>query len=162
MKTKRLYFLVIIQATVFLSSCSSLDGLRFWKSDEIEADEPRELISFSNQKSILSLWDISFEGENEIGNFEPGFSSQSLFFSDSEGTVSSIDIDSGAKNWSVELSFLSSGTAAGYGILVVADIDGNVIALDQKDGSKLWTTNVKGEVLSKAAIDTKIIVIKAF
>ena len=160
MKTKRLYFIVIIQATVFLSSCSSLDGLRFWKSDEIEADEPRELISFSNQKSILSLWDISFEGENEIGNFEPGFSSQSLFFSDSEGTVSSIDIDSGAKNWSVELSFLSSGTAAGYGILVVADIDGNVIALDQKDGSKLWTTNVKGEVLSKAAIDTKIIVIK--
>tara|TARA_B100001250_G_C19796280_1_gene788854 strand:- start:105 stop:1259 length:1155 start_codon:yes stop_codon:yes gene_type:complete len=157
---KSLYFLVVILATVFLSSCSSLDGLRFWKSDKVDSDEPKELLSFSNQKSILSLWDISFEGENEIGNFEPGFSSQSLFFSDSEGTVSSIDIDSGANNWSTELAFLSSGTAAGFGILIVADVDGNVIALDQKDGSVLWTTNVKGEVLSKAAIDTKIVAVK--
>ena len=160
MKVKSLYFLAIIQVTFLLSSCSSLDGLRFWKSDVVDSDEPKELVSYSNQKNILSLWDISFDGENEIGNFEPGFSSQSLFFSDSEGTVSSIDIDTGTNNWSKELAFLSSGTAAGFGILVVADIDGNVIALDQKDGSMLWTTNVKGEVLSKAAIDTKIVVVK--
>ena len=69
-------------------------------------------------------------------------------------------INSGNNNWSTNLNFLSSGTAVGFGILVVSDIDGNVIALDQDDGSKLWSTNVKGEVLSKAAIDTKIVAVK--
>ena len=58
------------------------------------------------------------------------------------------------------MNFLASGTAAGFGIVVVSDIQGNVIALDQKDGSKLWSSNVKGEVLSKAAIDAQIVVVK--
>ena len=147
--------------TVFLlSSCSSLDGLRFWETDDVDPDEPKQLNTFSEVKNISLIWEQAFDGENKIGNFEPGFSSQSLFFSDSQGTVSSMAINSGNNNWSTNLNFLSSGTAVGFGILVVSDIDGNVIALDQDDGSKLWSTNVKGEVLSKAAIDTKIVAVK--
>ena len=147
--------------TVFLlSSCSSLDGLRFWETDDVDPDEPKQLNTFSEIKNISLIWEQAFDGENKIGNFEPGFSSQSLFFSDSQGTVSSMAINSGNNNWSTNLNFLSSGTAVGFGILVVSDIDGNVIALDQDDGSKLWSTNVKGEVLSKAAIDTKIVAVK--
>ena len=157
---KRLHFFLIIQTMFILSSCSSLDGLRFWKSDKVDPDEPKELYKIENKKDVQIIWDISFKGENEIGNFEPAFSSKSIFFSDSQGSVSSIDISNGSIDWSTELNFLASGTAAGFGIVVVADVDGNVIALDQKDGSKLWSTNVKGEVLSKSVIDTKIVAVK--
>ena len=114
-----------------------------------------------NQKDLSITWNLSFDGENEIGNFEPGFSSQNLFFADSEGTLSSIAINNGETVWSTELNFLASGTAAGFGIVVVADVDGNVIALDQKDGAQLWSTNVKGEILSKSVIDTQIVVVKS-
>jgi outer membrane protein assembly factor BamB len=138
-----------------------LQGLKFWETDEVDPDEPKELSSYENQKDISNIWNLSFDGENEIGNFEPGFSSQNLFFADSEGTLSSISLKSGEKEWSIELNFLASGTAAGFGILVVADVDGNVIALDQKDGSQLWSTNVKGEILSKSVIDTQIVVVKS-
>ena len=41
-----------------------------------------------------------------------------------------------------QLNFLSSGVASGFGILVVSDIKGNVIALNQNDGSEIWSTNV--------------------
>ena len=157
---KKIHFFIIFQAIFILSSCSSFDGLRFWKSDEVDPDEPKELYKIENKKDVQIIWDISHNGENEIGNFEPAFSSKSIFFADSEGTLSSIDISSGNINWSTELNFLASGTAAGFGIIVVADVDGNVIALDQKDGSKLWSTNVKGEVLSKSVVDTKIVAIK--
>ena len=160
MNNKSIHFFLVLQATFILSSCASLDGLRFWETDEIDPDEPRELFTIENQKDISIIWEVAFSGENEIGNFEPGFSSQNLFFADSEGNVSSLDINSGENNWSTELNFLASGTAAGFGIIVVADIDGNVIALDQKDGSKLWNTNVKGEVLSKSVVDTKIVIVK--
>lgn len=161
MNKKSLHFFAILQIVFILSSCSSLQGLKFWETDEVDPDEPKELSSYENQKDISIIWNLSFDGENEIGNFEPGFSSQNLFFADSEGTLSSISLKSGEKEWSTELNFLASGTAAGFGILVVADVDGNVIALDQKDGSQLWSTNVKGEILSKSVIDTQIVVVKS-
>ena len=161
MNKKSLHLFAILQIVFILSSCSSLQGLKFWETDEVDPDEPKELSSYENQKDISITWNLSFDGENEIGNFEPGFSSQNLFFADSEGTLSSISLKSGEKEWSTELNFLASGTAAGFGILVVADVDGNVIALDQKDGSQLWSTNVKGEILSKSVIDTQIVVVKS-
>ena len=146
---------------VFLtSSCTSLDSLRFWQSDEIDPDEPKVLSSFSNQKTITIAWKKSFKGENKMGNFQPDFSSQNLFFSDITGNVVSINSETGIENWSSKLNFLASGTAAGFGIVIVSDIEGNVIALNQNDGSQLWTSNVKGEVLTKAAIDAKIVVVK--
>ena len=161
MKKKPLHFFAILQIVFILSSCSSLQGLKFWETDEVDLDEPKELLSYENQKDLSITWNLSFDGENEIGNFEPGFSSQNLFFADSEGTLSSIAINNGETVWSTELNFLASGTAAGFGIGVVAYVDGNVIALDQKDGAQLWSTNVKGEILSKSVIDTKIVVVKS-
>ena len=160
MKSFKYRNLIVLCSIFIISSCSSMDGLRFWKSDEIDPDEPKELVAFSNQKNIVIKWRNSFKGENEIGNFLPDFSAQNLFFSDASGNVSSINASTGDRNWSIELNFLASGTSAGFGLVVVSDIDGNVIAVDQNDGSKLWSTNVKGEVLSKVAIDAKIVVVK--
>ena len=160
MKSFKYRNLIVLCSIFIISSCSSMDGLRFWKSDEIDPDEPKELVAFSNQKNIVIEWKNSFKGENEIGNFLPDFSAQNLFFSDASGNVSSINTSTGDRNWSIELNFLASGTSAGFGLVVVSDIDGNVIAVDQNDGSKLWSTNVKGEVLSKVAIDAKVVVVK--
>ncbi len=160
MKSFKYRNLIVLCSIFIISSCSSMDGLRFWKSDEIDPDEPKELVAFSNQKNIVIEWKNSFKGENEIGNFLPDFSAQNLFFSDASGNVSSINASTGDRNWSIELNFLASGTSAGFGLVVVSDIDGNVIAVDQNDGSKLWSTNVKGEVLCKVAIDAKVVVVK--
>ena len=157
MKSKKIYSLFLV---LMLTSCSTMDSLRFWQNDEIDTDEPRDLISFSNQKFIEIEWKKSFEGENILGNFVPGFSSQKLFFSDSQGTVSSMNAIDGNILWTKELDFLASGTSAGYGIVVVSDTKGNVIALTQDQGTILWKSNVKGEVLSKAAVDAKLVIVK--
>ena len=153
-------FFILICASVFLVSCSTLEGLRFWQSDEVDPDEPKELTAFSDQKNISIDWSLSFDGDNQIGSFEPGFSSENLFFADAEGNVVSLKADNGEENWNRQLNFLAAGVASGFGIIVVSDLIGNVIALDQSDGSELWSVNVKGEVLSKAAIDPKRVVVK--
>ena len=151
---------LFLLSILLISGCSTLDGLRFWQNDEVDPDEPKELSSFANQENIKVLWRNSYNGENEIGNFLPSFNAQNIFFSDASGNVLSMDAKTGNDNWSVKLNFLASGTSAGFGIVVVADVDGNVIALDQTDGSVLWSSNVKGEVLSSVAIDAKIVVVK--
>ena len=151
---------LFLLSILLISGCSTLDGFRFWQNDEIDPDEPKELSSFASQENIKVLWRNSYNGENEIGNFLPSFNAQNIFFSDASGNVLSIDAKTGNDNWSVKLNFLASGTSAGFGIVVVADVDGNVIALDQIDGNVLWSSNVKGEVLSSVAIDAKIVVVK--
>ena len=160
MKPLKFHYLILLQLIIVINSCSSLDNLRFWKSDEVDPDEPKELIAFSNQKKVFIEWKNAYKGENELGNFIPDFSSQNLFFSDASGKVSSLNANTGNENWSKELNFLASGTAAGFGIVAISDIEGNVIALDQKDGNELWSSNVKGEVLSRVAIDAQIVVVK--
>ena len=151
---------LFLLSILLISGCSTLDSLRFWQNDEVDPDEPKELSSFASQENIKVLWRNSYNGENEIGNFLPSFNAQNIFFSDASGNVLSIDAKTGNDNWSVKVNFLASGTSAGFGIVVVADVDGNVIALDQTDGSVLWSSNVKGEVLSSVAIDAKIVVVK--
>ena len=161
-KPKILNFFMVIFTASLLSSCSSLSSLQFWQSekDEYELDEPRKLENISNNKKIITNWDISFTGENSLGNFIPSFTGDSIYFADSSGNIKSINSISGSINWKKEVSLLSTGISAGFGILIVADIDGNVIALDQNNGTELWTSNVKGEVLAPAAVDAKFIIVK--
>jgi len=148
-------FLIII----FLSSCSSMESLRFWEG-EVDIDEPRKLEKFSNKYSVKYNWEVSLDGKNTLGNFIPSFNANNIFLADSLGTISSIDILSGQVNWKIQSNFLSSGVSSGFGVLVVSDIDGMVIAYSQDDGSVLWSSNVKAEVLAAAAIDAKFVVIK--
>ena len=151
---------ISILSVILLSSCSSMESLKFWGNDDIDLDEPRPLVSVTNKLNTSVDWSMKFNGENTLGNFIPAFSGDSIFASDNTGSIKSIDIKSGNINWEIETNFLSSGTAAGFGVLVASDVDGNVIAFDQKDGSKIWMTNVKGEVLAPAAIDAKFIIVK--
>ena len=150
-------FLIVI----FLSSCSSMESLKFWENGEVDIDEPKKLEKFSSKYSVKTNWKISFNNaENTLGNFVPSFNASNIFFADSSGIISSIDSESGQINWEIQSNFLSSGVSSGFGILVVSDVDGNVIAHNQDDGSVLWSSNVKAEVLSAAAIDAKFVIIK--
>ena len=150
--------------TIFImSSCSSMDigSLKFWENGEVDLEEPKKLEDFSSDYVISNNWKISSNnGENILGNFIPSFNANNLFIADSSGVVSSINSLSGEVNWEIRSNFLSSGVTSGFGILVVSDLDGNVIAHNQDDGSILWSSNVKAEVLAPAAIDAKFVIIK--
>ena len=144
---------LILALALIISSCSSIADMQFWKSDDVEDDptKPAELKEFKNEVDINIAWVSKFKNEDNIGDFKPAFSSGKIFFSDSSGKVSSLN-NSGSSEWDVKLNNLSSGTAAGFGVVVVADIDGNIICLNQQNGDVNWTINVKNEVLAPAAI----------
>ena len=145
---------------ISLSSCSSMSSLKFWESNDDNEDAPKELVKITNNFLINEDWKIAFNGENILGNFVPAFGGKDIYFSDTSGLLSSIDTSSGKVNWKTESNFLSSGVSSGFGILIISDIDGNIIAQDQKDGSVLWSTNVKGEVLAPPAISATHIIVK--
>ena len=157
MISKKRYLILAL----IIASCSSIPDPRFWKSDETEDDptKPAELKEFKNEIDINIAWVSKFNNEDNTSNFKPAFSSGKIFFSDSSGAVSSLNTD-GSINWTIQLNTLASGTAAGFGIIVVADIFGNIISLDQSNGAINWSKNVKNEVLAATAISARLIVVK--
>ena len=80
---KKTFFIILLSSS--LVSCSTFDSLRFWQNDDdVDPDEPKELLSFNEQRNINIEWDISFNGVNDLGSFKPGFSSENLFFADAD------------------------------------------------------------------------------
>ena len=88
-KSKALNYFLIIFLGSLLSSCSSLSSLKFWGSEEndFELDEPRKLEKVANNKNINVNWDISFSGDNSLGNFIPSFAGDDIYFADSSGNI---------------------------------------------------------------------------
>ncbi len=141
-----------------ISSCSSI---AFWQSDEVDLDEPRELIDFNERFEFTENWETKFKGESNLNSFIPAFAGNSLFFVDPEGNVKSIDINSGEVLWDSELeTIVSAGIVAGFGRLFLSDDQGNLICLDQDDGSLLWKTFAGGEVLANVDVDAGLVVVK--
>jgi outer membrane protein assembly factor BamB len=137
-----------------------MSSIKFWENDEIDLEKPMRLININEKKDIKFNWSQIFSGNNDLGNFKPSFSSDSIYFADSSGSVKSIDISSGNVNWIKQFKSLASGTASGFGISVISDVDGNVIALNQNDGSVIWSKNIQGEVLSQSVINAKSVFVK--
>ena len=153
----------LLSLMIVLASCSSISSLNFWSNDsadEVDVGKPKELKDYIQNKSIFTNWKISFEGENYLGNFEPSFSGDSVYFADKEGNIRSINNQTGKENWTIKTNKLSAGISSGFGVLAVSDIDGNVIIFEQLSGNEIWSFNVKAEVLSKVAIDAKFIIVK--
>ena len=146
---------------LIIASCSSIPDPRFWKSDEAEVDltKPAELKEYKKEIDINLVWTNKFDNEDNTGFFKPAFSSGKIFFSDSSGKIVSLN-NSGSYEWEANINNLSSGTAAGFGVVVVAGVDGNIICLNQQNGDVIWTVNVKNEVLVPTAISARYVVVK--
>ena len=150
-----------IFSLILILSISSCSSIAFWKSDEVDPDEPRELIDFNERFEFTENWDIKFKGENTLNNFIPAFSGTSLFFVDHEGNVFNMDIESGEVLWKTELeTVISAGIVAGFGKLFLSDDQGNLISLDQEDGSILWKSFAGGEVLANVDVDAGLVIVK--
>ena len=143
---------------LLINSCSSI---AFWQSDEIDPDEPRELIDFNERFEFIENWETKFQGQNTLNNFIPAFSGNNLFFVDPEGNVSKMDIESGEVLWETELeTIISAGIVAGFGKLFLSDDQGNLISLDQEDGSIIWRSFAGGEVLANVDVDAGLVIMK--
>ena len=156
---------------------SLIDIITFWDNgiDEVDLSEPKVLSDISNQEELVLNWEIALpsdrsatdfipnfsgEGGNKLGAFLPAFIGNTIFIANANGAIGSFEQDSGNENWVVSISPLASGISAGFGILVVAGSQGELICLSQDDGSIIWSIDVGSEILAPAALDAKLVLVK--
>ena len=156
---------------------SFLDIITFWDNgtEEVDPSEPNTLNEISNQEELILNWELTLpsdrsaadfipnfsgKGDNKLGSFLPAFIGNTIFIANGNGTVGSFNQDSGDENWVVNVLPLASGVSAGFGILVVAGSQGELICLSQDDGSTIWSVDVGSEILAPAALDAKLVIVK--
>ncbi len=154
--TKRWQLPLVLAASLALSGCSW-----FGSDDEVK---PNPLVEFEAEKKIERLWSASAGAGSGSAylNLSPAVEGERIFAVDAEGEVFAFDRNTGERLWQADLDTrISGGTGAGYGVAVVATIDGFVVALDSETGKELWRTDVRAEVVSQPQINEDLVVVQA-
>ncbi|AMW79799.1 outer membrane protein assembly factor BamB [Acinetobacter sp. TGL-Y2] len=84
-----------------------------------------------------------------------------LFILDPKGTVSAFQGKQRLWEKKISKQGLSSGVAAGNGIVVVGNKKGQIFALDQATGAEKWTAQLSGSLISSALVQSNRVIVVA-
>ncbi len=162
----RKYLLPGLFSVTLLSGCSLFSG-------EEDVVKMAPLPKVENQFNPTQVWDKSVgDGVGDYySNLHPAWQDDTVYVADRFGTVEALDANNGKEKWKVDLStktgFFSSNLSAmlSGGITVQGDKlfigseHGEVFALNTKDGSEAWHTQVSGEALSHPVVSDGLVLI---
>jgi outer membrane protein assembly factor BamB len=165
-------FLAVILLSTGLMACSSTD-------DDLDPSEViAELTELEAKFEPKVLWDNSVgDGVSDhFSRLKPIVAYNKVYSASREGDLVAIDQTSGEKLWTVDLSDLkkergffdsrrsaklSGGPIAGINKIFIGNENGDIYALDAETGEFSWQAKVKGEIISKPAIDSGILVVNS-
>ena len=123
---------------------------------------PKELRSFDETSSLDSVWG------RRVGDgfgparypIAPSREGDTVFAADTNGLVAAFNANSGEREWEVELDTpISSALNAIAGQVYLGTRNGEVIALDQRDGSVAWRSRVTSEVLAAPQANQQLLLV---
>ncbi|MEX2489751.1 MAG: outer membrane protein assembly factor BamB [Pseudomonadales bacterium] len=165
---------------VLLLSLLTLGNCAWFGGDDAETVEPRELERVNAEIDIEKRWDHNIGGGAESGavNIVPGLAGNRVFIASPDGNVLALDADSGKVRWKIQVQGLYStkerkamfpddmdvitgGVGVGGDLAVVAVVGGELIALNQSDGSVAWRAKTSSEVLASPAVDEELVFVQS-
>lgn len=152
----------IIKKTILMASCSLLLSSCFL-FDKDNTPTPAPIPDFTPEVSPVLHW-TSGAGAgtgDEYLKMPPSIGNKAVFISGVKGSIAAIDKNAGRKLWQTETGLpITTGTAAGEGLVVAASRRGDVIAVNQETGQTIWKISLTGEILATPAIGSHQVVVK--
>jgi len=154
--------IAVLLLPFLLAGCSWFDI-----GDEEEVRKPATLTQISTEINLERLWDVRIGkgAADKAIQLVPGYSGSRIFAAAADGTVKALDTGTGREIWSVNIetyyddeerrnSFTKSadtitgGVGVGEELVLVGSSAGEVVAMNQSDGSLAWRARATSEVLS--------------
>jgi len=168
----------IISLALLLSGCSTVSN---WFADEEEL-AIRTLPEIESAFQSDVIWDrrIGDGIDNFFSRLSPAVGNDKIFAADREGLIVALSPEDGDVIWELDISLqsdartilnlyglfpqkISAKVAGGITLagnrLYIGTEDGEVIAINESDGSIAWRTKVRSEVLAAPAVDSGIVVV---
>lgn len=140
-----------------LSGCGIIGGKN-------KAEPPAELVDFTSTLRVRKLWSTKVGGGSErlrLG-LTPATDGARVYAGAHDGKVAAVDVESGAKVWSVDTKLpLSAGPAFGGDLVILGSGDGDLIALDANSGQERWRRPVGSEVLAAPVVSGGVVVFRS-
>lgn len=160
--------LSVILASSLLFACSS--------DDEEDVHAIAELTEINELFSPEVVWDQSVgDGvKHYFSRLSPAIGYEKVFASSRQGDAYAFDLKTGEEIWVTDLSDLddergffddevtariSGGAVIGYDKVFWGSENGEVFALDAETGELVWQAKVPGEVISKPALDSNLVIV---
>ena len=148
-------------------SCLLLLGGCSWFSDEEETRVPVELVKFKPEVTLASRWSVSLGrgAEDSAVKLVPGLVGGRIFGASADGHVVAVDTGTGKVVWKRSvvdfygeeeraiafaegIDAITGGVGVGDALVVVGSAAGEIVAMNQSDGSLAWRAATTSEVLS--------------
>ena len=158
---------------LLISGCSWFGG----KDDELEEIEPTKLTKIEEEVELKSIWNVNLgkgADDNAI-KLVPALASSRVFAASADGNIFALQADNGREIWeqkvksfysdgevrnafSKNLDVITGGVGIGADIVVVGTSAGELVALNQSDGSLAWRTRTSSEVLAPPQVSGDLVV----
>lgn len=163
----------LIAGLLLVSGCSWFGG----DDDAEEIKEPTPLTSINREVKLVSLWDhkVGRGIDKKALKIVPGVSDTRVFAATPDGNVVALQASDGREIWEVnvlalydretrltgfseDVDVITGGVGVGAQLAIVATAAGELIALNQSDGSLAWRAKTSSEVLSQPQVDGDLVV----
>ncbi len=164
--------LVGLVGLLLVSSCSWFGG-----DDDVEEILPTELTKINKEVKLLSLWSAKLGkgADDKAVKLVPAVAGSRVFAASADGKVVALQSGDGRKIWEQkvrsyyseeevrhafpdDVDVITGGVGVGGDIVVVGTAAGELVALNQSDGSLAWRTRTSSEVLAPPQIDKDLVV----
>ncbi|MBX2837464.1 MAG: outer membrane protein assembly factor BamB [Gammaproteobacteria bacterium] len=144
-------FAIIASSLCFLVGCAS----------EPPRNPPNPIPLLDTNEPLAGQWSKDI-GSSGAGQFEPLLLSDSVVFANRKGVVTKLALDSGERQWRVDLGVtLGAGVGGDSSQYYVSDKDGAVIALSADSGEEVWRKNASTEVLRPASVAYDTVLVRS-
>jgi len=144
----RIQRIFLILSIFTLTSCSSLSWMKFW-GDEDEEEGPAELYSVNENRNLEREWSVSNGNENLYGRLIPSVYDGQVFYINSSGYVSSVDLETGKLKWSKNTQdTVSTGLDVNFKTISYGTLNGELVTLKSQNGEEIWRSPTSSESLS--------------
>ena len=173
--SRQIRFLVWHLALLVMSGCSWFGG-----DDKPEEVKPNPLPGINQEVRLEVLWNQKIgggSGDRAI-RIRPAITGGRVFAASADGKIKALTENTGRIIWEAEikdfytkeevafgfskgLDAIIGGVGAGGDLVVVGTGSGEILALNQSDGSLAWKSRVASEVLSQPQIDDDVVVVQS-
>lgn len=159
---------------MMLSGCSWLSGMF---GDDEETNQPAELQSIKQEVTLAPAWNhrIGDSAEDKTSQLLPVVVSGRVFAASADGNVLAMEEGSGRVVWEVNIKqfyteaerrvafadksdVITGGVGGGPDLVLVGSFAGEIVAMNQSDGSLAWRAKTTSEVLAPPQVRGDLVV----
>lgn len=157
--------------------CLLLAGCSWFGGDDEDSTDPVKLEPIKTEISIVPLWDRNIGGaaRDRASRLEPVLVSGRIFAASADGNVVAMQPGSGRVIWAIDIhdfysdeekatafakksDAITGGVGGGGDLVVVGTFAGDLVALNQSDGSLAWKARTTSEVLAPPRVHGDMVV----